>query len=162
MLCGPVGYAETIPGFDKRPGSPLWSRKYYKKRLSPGNHSPLEGQSPQGTGWRLLLCDCKVIQDLAGSRLGSADAQGGIRVVNDYLLCLAIKATAWCMDSVTSYNEYLRRVLWAWVFPPPQLLSTRSLWRSPGPPCKAPLLSQVVSGPEAKGYGWGLVSAKHR
>lgn len=110
--CSSVGCAETIPVLDKRHGSPLWSSKHCKKGLSQRNHSFLEGQSPQGTVWRLLLCDCKVIQGLAGLRLDGSDAQDGLRVANDYLLYLAIKATAWCMDSVTSYSERRRRVFW--------------------------------------------------
>lgn len=46
--------------------------------------------------------------------------------------------------------------------PPPTHLSKKGklpLLRSLGHPCKAPLLPQVISGPEAKGYGWGSVGA---
>lgn len=71
--CGGAGCAETIPVFDERRG--LFSgqvniiRRGCLQDTAPFLRPP-EGQSPQGPVWRLLLCDCKVIQGLAEASLG--------------------------------------------------------------------------------------------
>lgn len=69
----------------RKAGALLCQVNIIRKGRLQGTAPPRGSKSP-GAVWKLLLCDCKVIRGLAGSRLGRAQAaQGGSDAVNDYL-----------------------------------------------------------------------------